>query len=101
MVEDDELARELAELRAEIEALKVARERDAKASEAVGGEAVGDLLHNAAARFGGQSPEPFQDLERAIVDLAEAVESDIAKRPIASVGAAFLLGILVGRLSAR
>jgi ElaB/YqjD/DUF883 family membrane-anchored ribosome-binding protein len=101
MVEDDELARDLAELRAEIEALKVARERDAKASEAVGGEAVGDLLHNAAARLGGQSPAQFQDLERAIVDLAEAVESDIAKRPIASVGAAFLLGILVGRLSAR
>ena len=101
MVEDNELARELAELRAEIEALKVARERDAKASEAVGGEAVRDLLHNAAARFGGQSAEPFQDLERAIVDLAEAVESDIAKRPIASVGVAFLLGILVGRLSAR
>ena len=97
---EDELARELAELRAEVEALKE-RERDASASEAEGGKAVSDLLRNGAVRLGGQSSVQFQDFEKAIKDLAEAVESDIAKRPVASVGAAFFLGILVGRLSAR
>ncbi len=101
MVQDDELVRELAELRAEIEALKAAPVRDISASEIEGGETVGDLLRGAAARYGGQDADYLQDLESAVRDLAAVVESDINKHPVASVGAAFLLGVLIGRLSAR
>jgi ElaB/YqjD/DUF883 family membrane-anchored ribosome-binding protein len=101
MVQDDELVRELAELRAEIEALKAAPGRHMSASETEGGETVGDLLRTAAARYGGQDADYLQDLEIAVRDLAAVVESDIAKHPVASVGAAFLLGVLLGRLSAR
>ena len=101
MVQDEELVRELAELRAEIEALKAAPVQDVSASETDGSETVAGLLRSAAARYGGQDSDYLQDLESAVRDLAGVVESDIAKHPVASVGAAFLLGVLIGRLSAR
>jgi ElaB/YqjD/DUF883 family membrane-anchored ribosome-binding protein len=101
MVQDDELVRELAELRAEIEALKAAPVRDISSTETEGGETVGELLRSAAVRYGGQDADHLQDLEGAVRDLAAVVESDIAKHPVASVGAAFLIGVLIGRLSAR
>ena len=77
MVQDDELVRELAELRAEIEALKAAPVRDISASEIEGGETVGDLLRGAAARYGGQDADYLQDLESAVRELEAVVESDI------------------------
>ena len=63
--------------------------------------AANTVAREPAALLGGQLPEELQDFEKAIRDLADTVESDIAEHPVAAVGAAFLLGIMIGRLSAR
>ncbi len=100
MAGDKKLAKELSALRAEIEALKATRGTGDE------GVSTGSTKTAAAgpidltALFGGQVPEQLQDFERAIQELAETVENDIAEHPVASVGAAFLLGVLIGRLSA-
>lgn len=101
MAADKKLAKELAALRAELDALKAAQDTGAAAP---AGESAADttaIAGEAAALFGAQVPEQLRDFEKAIKDLAETVEHDIAERPVAAVGAAFLLGILIGRLSAR
>ena len=100
MAEDKKLAAELAALRAEIEALKAGRNNDAgtvaKSESEPAPQMVGGFVDAAS-----HLPEQFREFETAIRDLAEAVEADIAEHPVAAVGAAFLLGVLIGRLSAR
>jgi len=100
MAEDKKIAAELAALRADIEALKAlqssAAEEVAKGESEPAPRAVGGFVDAAS-----QLPEQFREFETAIRDLAEAVEADIAEHPVAAVGAAFLLGVLIGRLSAR
>ncbi len=100
MAVDKKIAAELAALRAEIEALKVQQASNTEAVSKGNGEpgpqSAGGFMDTAA-----HIPEQFREFEIAIRDLAEAVETDIAEHPVAAVGAAFLLGILIGRLSAR
>lgn len=100
MAVDNKIAAELAALRADIEALKAQQSSAAEAGPNIesGPESftVGGFVDAAS-----QLPEQFREFEIAIRDLAEAVESDIAEHPVAAVGGAFLLGVLIGRLSAR
>lgn len=100
MATDKKIAAELAALRAEFEALKAQQASGVEASPGGDGEpakpVAGGFMDTAA-----HIPEQFRDFETAIRDLAEAVETDIAEHPVAAVGAAFLLGILIGRLSSR
>ncbi len=101
MAEDNQLAAEIAALRADIEALKLARDESADAA---------SELHSAFAeqntgtQDGAPSPpaqEHVRDVEAALQDLAETIETDIGQRPMASIAAAFLIGFFIGRLSAR
>ncbi len=101
MAENNDLANELAALRADIEALRAARDNDV-------GKVSGDQPSAISANQGKPSvpfavplPEQFQEFQAAIQELSEAVESEIAERPVVAVGAAFLLGIMIGRLSAN
>jgi len=100
MAEDKKIAAELAALRADIEVLKAlqssAAEEVAKGESEPAPHTVGGFVDAAS-----HLPEQFREFETAIRDLAEAVEADIAEHPVAAVGAAFLLGVLIGRLSAR
>ncbi len=100
MATDKKIAAELAALRAEFEALKAQQVRGVDLSPGADSEPAkpvgGDFMDTAA-----HIPEQFREFETAIRDLAEAVETDIAEHPVAAVGAAFLLGILIGRLSSR
>ncbi len=101
MAQDSELADEIAALRAEIEALKTDRRSHASAEddERFG---VGEILSShAIAQATGLPSEQLQEFQSAIQDLSEAIETEIAARPVVSVGAAFMLGILIGRLSGR
>ena len=101
MPQDSELADEIAALRAEIEALKTDRRSriGAEDDERFG---VGEALSsNLIAQATGLPSEQLQEFQSAIQDLSEAIETEIAARPVVSVGAAFMLGILIGRLSGR
>jgi ElaB/YqjD/DUF883 family membrane-anchored ribosome-binding protein len=100
MAVDKKIAAELAALRADIEALKAQQTGVAEAEPKGDGQPApqpaGGFMDTAA-----HIPEQFREFETAIRDLAEAVETDIAEHPVAAVGGAFLLGVLIGRLSAR
>ena len=103
MATDKKIAAELAALRAEFEALKAQQTSQASGSAlSLGGD--GEATKHTGGGFmdtAAHVPEQFREFETAIRDLAEAVETDIAEHPVAAVGAAFLLGILIGRLSSR
>ena len=101
MADNKKLDKEIAALRAEVDALNEALSIESSEATAASGAGANTVAREAAALLGGQLPEQLQDFEKAVRDLAETVESDIAEHPVAAVGAAFLLGVLIGRLSAR
>ena len=92
---------EIAALRADIERLRADRLTDAGTVPPEEGAATHQSGDASAAEASSPAPAKLQEIQKAVQELADAVESDIAKRPVASVVAAFLLGILIGRLSAR
>lgn len=101
MSEDETLEAEIAALRAEIKALKSEKtKRTRKASE--------EALKHEAPNTTNPEVEPtksphdqLKEFEMAVGKLSETLEEEIAERPIIAVGAALLLGMLIGRLSAR
>jgi ElaB/YqjD/DUF883 family membrane-anchored ribosome-binding protein len=101
MSEDRKEVEEIAALRAEIKALKSDRtKRMHKAAEEASKRA------EAAATDDELEPttpahDQLKEFELAVGGLSEALEEEISERPIIAVGAALLLGILIGRLSAR
>jgi hypothetical protein len=98
MVQRKTLQEEIAELGGEIAALRAERaaQRTEAAAKAVEPTAVAE-----------PKPEPADtplfgksgELERALVELVEATESEIAEHPAIVAGVAFLAGVAVGRLS--
>ncbi|MGI9521042.1 MAG: hypothetical protein ACR2PG_05265 [Hyphomicrobiaceae bacterium] len=98
---DSDLAKELASLRADIESLKAAQSRHSLAS-GVDGEGEGegdDLLDRGETGHSRNPPGQTQDIDKAIREFMETVEADISANPVAAIGAALLLGIVIGRLS--
>ena len=96
---NDKISIQLAALRAEIEALKAMRvpanSEDPEAQRDISTATSRSAPDSIAAL----SSDSLQEVENAIRELSDAVEDQIAERPIVSVGAAFFLGILFGRLS--
>ena len=101
MSDDKHIAAQLAELRAEIGALKAERKDLSRAPDEARPEALGHNVGGAKTPASNQCAEQICELETAVKDLAEAIESDIKEHPVLAVGAAFLLGVLIGRLSAQ
>ena len=101
MANNSKLADEIAALRADIEALRAERVKDSAKVSDDRPEVTGATENHSSAPFALPLPEQIQDFQAAIQELSEAVESEIAERPVVAVGAAFLLGIMIGRLSAH
>ena len=78
---DPAIARELAELREEIEALRAAAPQAAAAPE------------DASAA----SSDPIKAVIGTLHSLLEATEASVVAHPLAGAAGAFLLGLLVGR----
>lgn len=101
MSEDKKEVEEIAALRAEIRALKSARTRRMR-------KAAQEASNKAEAATTNDELEPtkaahdqLEEFELAVGRLSETLEDEISERPVIAVGAALLLGILIGRLSAR
>ena len=91
-------AAELAELRAELEKSAVASSRAAAApAEPLPAGAPPVELSESQL----QIEQVLQELQSALGDATESAEDVIAEHPLASVSAAFLLGLAVGWLAAR
>lgn len=96
---NDKITAELAALRAEIESLKAMRVHgDTEASESQS-DASATVAGAAAETIAALTGDNLVEVENAIRELADAVEDQIAERPVVAVSAAFLLGFLFGRLS--
>ena len=102
MADDDKMRAEIDALRADIEALRTERHRHAEKALPEPAEPVGTTdAETPGDAVASVFPDQLQEVQQAIQELAETVEADIAERPVVSVGAAFLLGVLVGRSMAR
>jgi ElaB/YqjD/DUF883 family membrane-anchored ribosome-binding protein len=101
MPEDRIVADEIAALRAEIEALKSERESlerkvAEETSEQVEPAATPHEVEPATATH-----DQLKEFEMAVERLSETLEDEVSEHPLIAVGGALLLGILIGRLSAR
>ena len=92
---------EIAALRADIEQLRADHLMHAETVPPEQAAATHQPGDTSAAETSSPAPAKFEEIQKAVQELADTVESDIAEQPVASVAAAFLLGILIGRLSAR
>ena len=101
MVSETDMRAEITALRAEVDALKAAGSKSEESSARKPTDEHGDVEPSPVASLSLPIPEDLRDLEQAVRELAETVESDIAEHPVVSVGAAFLLGVLIGRMSTR
>ena len=101
MPEDRTVADEIAALRAEIKELKSERPKrtsqvgEEKADE---GEAI-TITHEVEPTT--STHEQLKEFEMAVERLSETLEEEVSEHPLIAVGAALLVGILIGRLSAR
>ena len=98
---EDKTADEIAALRAEIRALKSERTKRMRkaaqeASKKAEAAATNDELEPTKSAH-----DQLEEFEIAVGRLSETLEEEISERPVIAVGAALLLGILIGRLSAR
>lgn len=102
MVDDDAIHSEMAALRAQIRALQAASNRQpdmASPQTTTPVERTAEVAQQATGPA--VLSDQFRELEQAIHELAETIEAEVAERPVVSIGAAFLLGILIGRSMAR
>ncbi len=97
---DDEFGRRVRELRRDAEALIERRQQRAR-EEPARKTRAGEALNLGLEAIGGDIEEAIEDLETALNDLSELTEDQIAKHPIASVAAAFAIGVLIGRLTTK
>jgi ElaB/YqjD/DUF883 family membrane-anchored ribosome-binding protein len=96
---DDKITAELAALRAEIESLKAMRGQADRAAPESQGDASTIVPGAAAEAIAELTGDNLVEVENAIREMAEAIEDEIAERPVVAVSTAFLLGFLFGRLS--
>jgi ElaB/YqjD/DUF883 family membrane-anchored ribosome-binding protein len=94
MAQRKTLRQEIDELRGEIAALQAERQQ-ASARKAKPSPFPAPKAESSGETGVGQ----HDDLERAIIEFAEAAENEIAEHPAIVVGVAFLLGLMIGRLS--
>ncbi len=94
------MRQEMEELRQEVEALRRSRSGPKKpaAGTARGKRAEASMVE---ATVIDKARSELSDLEKAIEDLAQAAEDEIAERPVISLALAFLAGLAVGRLLGR
>ena len=101
MPSKDKLRAEVLRLRTEIDELR--RMREAAAASIESGDDddddEDDLEDDRAALHGLEGQ--FQELKRAVADIADDTGEKIAERPLIAVLSAFVLGVVVARLLSR
>lgn len=99
---NDTIQRELAELRAQLEALKAARDTEAAPTptEAAEGEEPEEELTAEAGRSTGGEPET-SDLTTQFQELIDSLDKNLQDTNPTTLLAVFALGVLVGRLLPR
>ena len=101
MPEDRIVADEIAALRAEIEALKSERAKRMRKISEEASEQAEPTATTHEVEPTTSTHDQLKEFEMAVERLSETLEDEVSERPIIAVGAALLLGILIGRLSAR
>jgi len=101
MPEDKIMADEIAALRAEIEALKSERESLERKVAEEAPEQVEPAAATHEVEPATSAHDQLKEFEMAVERLSETLEDEVSEHPLIAVGAALLLGILIGRLSAR
>lgn len=92
---------EIEALRAEIEEIKA---RKPEAAEAVAGmakeaQAKAGSVHKSVSDMIDQTAEVIGDLQRRFSEGTQTAEDTVTEHPIATLASAFLLGLLIGRIS--
>jgi ElaB/YqjD/DUF883 family membrane-anchored ribosome-binding protein len=101
MPEDRIVADEIAALRAEIEELKSERAKWMRKDAEEASERAEPTATRHEVEPTKSAHDQLEEFEIAVGRLSETLEEEISERPVIAVGAALLLGILIGRLSAR
>ena len=101
MPEDRIVADEITALRAEIEALKSERAKWMRKDAEEASEQAEPTATIPDVEPPTSTHDQLKEFEKAVERLSETLEDEISERPLVAVGAALLLGILIGRLSAR
>lgn len=97
MTTDDPFTAEFEQLRQDAQSLRRTRDDSAETQTKPPPPDEGDEDSGEDAALG----DVRQQLETLMTELAEAIEGEVAERPMTSLGAAFILGVLVGRACAR
>ncbi|MGI9482450.1 MAG: hypothetical protein ACR2OR_08850 [Hyphomicrobiales bacterium] len=104
MAAEDDLAKQIAELKREAEELSRAR---SKAQQAPKGKKEPEPPDEPAppepeeepAEWEAQMEEYVRELESSVEGFAEAAEEGLKNHPVLAIAAAFALGIVIGRIS--
>jgi hypothetical protein len=96
MAQRKTLRQEVEELRGEIAALQAERASELASRKSAKPSPSPEPEPEAAEESG---VDRGGELERVVAELTEAAESEIAEHPAIVVGLAFLLGLVIGRLS--
>ncbi len=94
----NEIGRKVDEFRLEAEKLIRQKRKPAK-DVPVRNTGSYDDINSPLAAIGEELEDTIEDLETALNQLSEMTEEKIAQHPVASVAAAFAIGVLIGRLS--
>ena len=94
----NEIGRKVDEFRLEAEKLIRQKRKPAKDVPARNTGSYDDI-NSPLAAIGEELEDTIEDLETALNQLSEMTEEKIAQHPVASVAAAFAIGVLIGRLS--
>ncbi len=98
---EDKTADEIAALRAEIRALKSERAKRMRKISEEASEQVEPTATTHEVEPTTSTHDQLKEFEMAVERLSETLEDEVSEHPLIAVGAALLLGILIGRLSAR
>ena len=101
MPEDRTVADEIAALRAEIEELKFERQGLKRNVAEEASEQVEPAATTHETEPATSTQDQLKEIEMAVERLSETLEEEVSEHPLIAVGAALLVGILIGRLSAR
>lgn len=94
----NEIDRKISEFRRDAARL-IGERRNANQKMATGSNQLDDKLDAAFEAINEEFEDTIEGLETALNQLSEMTEENIARHPIASVAAAFAIGILIGRIS--